>query len=88
MIVATVLILDLYDSAEVDRVDRMLAGVGGVVACGSMIFFSQLWTDYILPFGFWESFARDAGNAGRSAPAVAFLGWSGLALMGFGILSN
>jgi len=53
-----------------------------------MIFFGQLWADYILPFGFWESFARDAGNAGRSAPAVAFLGWILLALMGVGVLAN
>jgi hypothetical protein len=83
--VASMLVLKLFDRGETEAV---LAGAAGVVVCGSMIFLSQVWADYILPFGFWEHFASDAGSSGNSAPAIAFIGWILLALMGYGILVN
>ena len=82
LVVAIVLIVNLYDAAQPESV---LAAAAGVAVCGSMIFFAQTWADYILPFGFWEFFASDSGSSGNSAPATAFMGWIFLVLMGFGV---
>ena len=82
LVVAIVLIVNLYD---VSQPESVLAAAAGVVVCGSMIFFGQTWADYILPFGFWEFFASDSGSSGNSAPAIAFMGWISVALMGFGV---
>ena len=70
--VASILVLSLSYRGEAEAV---LVGVAGVVVCGSVIFLNQVWADYILPFGFWEHSASDAGSSGNSAPAIVFIGW-------------
>lgn len=86
--VAIMVVLKLSDR---DETEIVVAGVAGVVTCGSMIFFSQIWADYVLPFGFWEHFTIDPGSSWNSAPAIVFIGWILLALLGLmahGILVN
>ena len=73
VVVAVVIVFKL---SQQDQIETIFAGVAGVGACGPMIFLSRVWADYILPFGFWESFASDAGNSGNSAPAIVLIGWS------------
>lgn len=53
----------------------MLFALAGVIFCGSMIFFSQLWAQYIIPFGLSATNASDYAHATDSAPAVILLGW-------------
>jgi len=69
----------------IDDLESTLVGMGSVLFCGSMIFYNHLWAEYILPFGFWESKASDFKQPQNSAPAVAFLGWVFLLLLGYGI---
>lgn len=56
-------------------IKTMLIALFGVIFCGTMIFFSRLWAEYIIPFGFSATKASDYSHASDSAPAVVFLGW-------------
>ncbi|MCP3986779.1 MAG: hypothetical protein GY723_20530 [bacterium] len=83
--IASVLIAKLYLA---QGAEPALVGTAGVAVCGSMVFFGHLWADYVLPMGFWASKASDFGDQVGSAPAVAFLGWIFLALMGWGVFAK
>jgi hypothetical protein len=99
LVVATSLIVNLFAGSRAGVSDtsglfeftgdsRALLGAAGVAVCGSMIFFSRLWSDYILPLGLLSSLASDAGQSERSALAMALLGWVLLALMAVSVLAS
>ena len=61
------------------------AGTVLVIPIGSMVWFSDVWAEYGLSLGFWESKAIDFKHPQRSAGAVAFLGWVFLILLGIAV---
>lgn len=54
-----------------------------VAVIGTMVWFSDIWTHYILPFGFWQTMARDYSSPERSGGAIVMIGWVLLILLGF-----
>ena len=55
------------------------AAAGGLIASiliGSMIWRSDVWAEYVLPFGFWASKASDFERASHSAAGIAIMGWA------------
>ena len=63
--------------------EAAIAGCAAVVFLGSMVWFSEFWTDYVLPFGFWETKASDYGTPRQSGPAIAMIGWALLFVLGY-----
>ncbi len=65
--------------------DAETAAVGfcAIALAGSLIGFSGFWAEYILQFGFLESFASDSKKPGQSTAAVGFLGWVIFLLIGY-----
>ena len=57
-----------------------------VVVIGTMVWFTDILTDYILPFGFWETKASDYGSPRQSMGALVILAWVLLILLGFATL--
>jgi hypothetical protein len=66
--------------------EAAFAGLLGVALCVSMIELNDFWAEHLLPFGFWASKARDFEQAGRSAGAVALIGWILLLLLAGAVL--
>lgn len=64
-------------------IEAVIAGCVSVAVLGSMVWFSEFWTDYVLPFGFWESKASDHGTPRQSGPAIAMIGWALLLVLGY-----
>ena len=65
---------------------QAIAGSIGVVVIGTMVWFTDIWTDYILPFGFWETKASDYGSPRNSMGALVILAWVLLAVLGYATL--
>ena len=63
------------------------AGLFGVTVIGAMVWFSGFFAEYILPFGFWESKARDFKKPQQSESAVVMIAWIFLLLLGYATLS-
>lgn len=74
-------VLIIVRAAMMQSLEDAIIGAVGVIFIGTMIWFKNVWAEYILPFGFWESKAKDYKNAAGSAPAIAFIGWVLLVLM-------
>jgi hypothetical protein len=70
----------------IQGLEAAFAGLLGVALCASMIELNDFWAEYLLPFGFWASKARDFEHAGRSAGAVALVGWILLLLFAGAVL--
>ena len=61
--------------------DRGVALALANAVCLSMIFRPGWWL-FWMPFGFWEQRASDSGRADQQGPAIVFLGWIALLLVG------
>ena len=57
-----------------------------LVLLGTLIWFTDFWTDYILAFGFWESKATDFKTPGDSSAALVFLAWVVMLVVGWAML--
>ncbi len=78
--IAVLIVVRLY---LVRDIDAALVGLVAVILIGTMVWFSDFWSRYILPFGFWESKASDFKTPERSRGAIVFIGWVFLALLGY-----
>jgi len=56
-------------------IEGAASGLVVVALVGTMVWFSDFWAEYLLPFGFWASKASDFKTPERSAAAVALIGW-------------
>jgi len=66
-------------------VEPALVGSVGVVLLCTMVWCTQVWVDYILPFGFWASKASDFGSPGKSSGGLVLMAWVLLLLMGYNV---
>jgi len=63
--------------------ESAVGGTVGVLVTASMMWFSDFWATYILPFGFWASKASDYRSPGNSEGAIILLAWVFLALIAY-----
>jgi hypothetical protein len=80
--VAVLIVVRLF---WVRDIESALVGSVAVVLIGTMVWFSDFWTTYILPFGFWQTMATDYNSPERSGGAIAMIGWVLLLLIGYAV---
>ena len=63
-------------------IEMAIAVAISILFSASMVWFNTFWANYLLPWGFMEYFSSDFKSPGNSAPAIVFLGWVILLILG------
>jgi len=65
--------------------EMLFAGSVLILLAGTMVWFSDFWSDYLLTWGFMAYFASDFKAPQNSSAAVAMLGWVILLFLGVSV---